>query len=128
MSEEDEDADDEDRVENIARSAPAAVEQEEVPEVSCLRFPTGLASTLSAVKQHDLLTLRDIFGARLAMTDEQLLRTPVVPEECQLRTTAFLLRRMYSLQEAAKENVEMKQLVIGVAQECTPFQYKGRRS
>ena len=117
--------------ENVARSAPSApsaVEQEGLPEVSCLRFPDGLANTLSAVKQQDLLTLRDVFGARLAMTDDQLLRTPVLPEECQLRTTAFLLRRMYALQEAAKENVEMKQLVIGVAQECTPFQYKGRRS
>ena len=97
-------------------------------ETSCLRFPDNLTRVLGAVAQYDLMTLRDVFGSRLAMTDTQLLQTPVLPEECQLRTTVYLLRRSYSLLEAAKENTETGQLVIGVAQECTPFQYKGRRS
>lgn len=101
--------------------------EKELLEFTCLRFPDVVERTLSTIGEHEMISLRDIFDPLFARSDNDLLNTPALPKQVQINMTAFLLRRQFTLREAEADDVEMRQVIMSLAQECTPFAYRGRR-
>jgi hypothetical protein len=97
-------------------------------EITCLKFPRDVEQALRKVPNIERVMLKDVMGPLLRLSDDQILNHKALPADCQLRMTALMLRRTYTLQETEEENQEVMQLLLAAARACPPYRYRGRRS